>query len=121
VAASDSRSRNPEGVMDSIVKEARLRGAGGDKWLGDELNIVLVVGPEHRRYFAESGMSKSQMRDYLWPRMTKKSGNGERRLKLGKPDNILIVSAGGPGMAETWLLLPHLALAITKQVDLPGR
>ena len=120
-AASDSRSRDPEGVMDSIIKEARLRGAGGDRWLGEDLNIVVVVGPEHRRYFAEAGMSKADMRDYLWPRMTAPSGESGRRLKLGKPENILIVSAGGPGMAESWLLLPHLALAITKQIDTPGR
>ena len=35
---------------------------------------------------------------------------------LGKPEGILLVAAGGPGMSETWILFPHLAWAITEPV-----
>ena len=35
---------------------------------------------------------------------------------LEGPIDHVMVAAGGPGMAETWLLLPHLAWAITEPV-----
>jgi hypothetical protein len=37
--------------------------------------------------------------------------------RIGKPEGILIVAAGGAGMGASWLLLPHLALAITEPVS----
>ena len=37
-------------------------------------------------------------------------------MRIGKPEGILIVGAGGPGMSETWVLFPHLAWAITEPV-----
>jgi len=41
---------------------------------------------------------------------------GEGRVKLGHPEGLLLVGAGGPGMAETWVMFPHLAWAITEPV-----
>jgi hypothetical protein len=71
-----------------------------------------VMGPEHRRYFADAGWSKDDARAYLFPKLKE----GERPVRIGKPDGILIVAAGGPGMSETWVLFPHLAWAITEAV-----
>ena len=45
-------------------------------------------------------------------------GNGgvlSPRLLLG----VLFIAAGGPGMAQTWAVLPHLAWAITEPVVFP--
>lgn len=118
VAASDYTSRTPEGVLDSIVMNLRFHGVSGDPWLGDRHNIVLVVGPEHQRFFLEAGWSKAQMQAYLWPRLVEPTrGPTDRLVNMGHPENILIVAAGGPGMGETWLLMPHLALAITEPVQ----
>ena len=121
VAARDSRSRTPEGVLDSIVNTVRRHGVTSDRWLGEDANVVMVMGKEHTRYFAEAGWSKQRMREYLFPKVTAPPQAGEVPVKLGKPEGILIVCAGGPGMAETWILLPHLAWAITKPIELPSR
>lgn len=116
VAATDFSSRTPEGVLDSVSRTMKREGTAGDRWLHQEANVVLVVGPEHMRYFAESGWSKQDVRDYLWPRLQAPPGPGERPVRLGKPEGLLIVAAGGPGMAQTWVMLPHLAWAITEPV-----
>ncbi len=115
VSATDFTSRAPEGVCDSILDTIRRRGVASDRWLGDETAVVLVVGPEHRRYFDEAGWSKADLREYLWKGCLDADGN--RKIGPGRPEGFLIVAAGGPGMAETWILLPHLALAITEKVE----
>jgi hypothetical protein len=118
VSAFDITSRTPEALCDSIASEVRYRGIGGDSWLGEDHNVVLVVGSEHQRYFVDAGWSKADMQQYLWARFqVPTSGLHDRFVNIGKPEGILIVAAGGPGMAETWLLLPHLAWAITRPIE----
>lgn len=117
VAATDFTSRTPEGVLDSAIKTMRSNGVGGDEWLGEGHNIVLVYGTEHQRYFIEDGWSKADMQAYLWPRLiADATGPDDRRVNIGRPEGILIVAAGGPGMGETWILMPHLAWAITEPI-----
>ncbi len=113
LSATDFSSRTPEGVCDSILKTIRSRGVAGDRWLGEGTNLVLIVGPEHRRYFDRAGWSKDDIRDYLWPRFHE---DGRNVVGLGRPDGLLIVAAGGDGMGESWLLFPHLAWAITEKI-----
>jgi hypothetical protein len=118
VAASDFTSRTPEGVLESISSELRYHGIGGDRWLGENHNVVLVLGTEHQRYFLDEGWSKADMQEYLWPRLIEPTrGARDRLVNIGRPEGILIVAAGGPGMGETWLLMPHLAWAITRPVE----
>jgi hypothetical protein len=38
-------------------------------------------------------------------------------VNVAKPEGILLVAAGGPGMGETWMLMPHLAHAITREIE----
>jgi hypothetical protein len=118
LAAQDFTSRTPEGVLDTIVEQLRYYGIGGDPWLGDRHNVVLVLGTEHQRFFLEAGWSKAQIQEYLWPRfMAPTQGAHDRLVNIGHPEGILIVAAGGPGMGETWILVPHLALAITRLIE----
>lgn len=120
IPATDFTSRRPEGVADTIVLTMRRRGLIGDRWLGDRHNLVMVVGPEHQRYFLEAGWSKDDLRAYVWPRlMAPTTSEHDRSVNIGRPDGLLIVAAGGPGMAETWLLVPHLALAVTVRIGTP--
>jgi hypothetical protein len=114
--AIDITSRTPEGVLDSIVRVIRQRGVGGDEWLGDGSSVVVVMGPEHRRFLVEAGWSKADARDYMWPRLTAEQQQGEGRMGIGRKDGLLIVGAGGPGMPESWIIFPHLAWAITESV-----
>ena len=114
--ATDFVSRTPEGVTASIAKAIRQRGTAGDVWLGDDTNVVVVMGPEHRRYFTEAGWSKADVRAAMWPLLTAPQQPGEGNVKLAKPEGLLLVAAGGPGMAESWMLFPHLAWAITEPV-----
>ena len=111
-SAVDLGSRTPEGVLDSIVAHIRTRGVATDEWLGIDNTVMLVMGPEHRRFLVDAGWSKDDARAYLFPRLKE----GERPVRIGKPEGILIVGAGGPGMSETWVLFPHLAWAITEPV-----
>lgn len=119
-SATDFMSRTPEGILDSILFTLRTNGVAGDEWLGADNNVMLVVGPEHQRYFDEKGWSKNDIRDYLFPRFGEDPGPVGRPVGIGKPEGILIAAAGGDGMAQTWVLLPHLALAITEPVIIPG-
>jgi hypothetical protein len=118
--ARDSQSRAPQGVLDSIVRAVRFGGVIGDRWLGENSNVMLVMGMEHMRYFAEAGWSKAQMREYLFPKLVAPAGGSELPVKLAKPEGVLIVAAGGHGMCDTWVLHPHLAWAITKPIE-PAR
>jgi hypothetical protein len=114
VSASDFASRTPEGICDSILKVLKRQGVAGDRWLGDGNNVVLVIGPEHLRYLVAAGWTKGDVRSYLWARFFE---NGVNTVRLGRPEGMLIAVAGGPGMAETWILFPHLAWAITEKVE----
>ena len=116
LAAGDYTSRAPEGVADTIVAALRRQGSAGDRWLGDETNVLLVVGPEQRRIFTDGGWSKDDFRSYAWDRLQAAPGAGERPVKLGRPEGLLMVAAGGPGMPETWIMFPHLGRAITEPV-----
>jgi hypothetical protein len=99
----------------------KRKGTAGDRWLGDETNVVMVIGREHQRWLVSAGWSKADIRDYMWPRLMEPPKEGERAVKLGHPEGLLIVAAGGPGMAETWLFFPHLASAVTEPVVIPDR
>ena len=111
-SALDLTSRSPEGVLDSVAAHIRTRGVATDEWLGIDNTVMLVMGPEHRRFLVDAGWSKDDARNYLFPLLKE----GERPVRIGKPEGILIVAAGGPGMSETWVLFPHLAWAITEPV-----
>ena len=115
-SATDFYSRTPEGVTASIARAMRQRGTAGDEWLGDDTNVVVVIGPEHRRYYLEAGWSKADMRAAMWPLLKAPQQPGEGNVKLAKPEGLLLVAAGGPGMAESWIIFPHLAWAMTELV-----
>ncbi|MCW2549980.1 MAG: hypothetical protein JWN96_4440 [Mycobacterium sp.] len=115
-SATDFYSRTPEGVTASIARAMRQRGTAGDEWLGDDTNVVVVIGPEHRRYYLEAGWSKADVRAAMWPLLMAARQPGEGIVKLAKPEGLLLVAAGGPGMAESWIIFPHLAWAMTELV-----
>ena len=117
--------RRPEGVLDIIVRTIRSKGIQNARFLAGDNNVVVVVGMEHMRILA--GWSKKHVREYMYPRLTAPLTSEERNASFstlqgtGKPEGILIVAAGGPGMAESWILHPHHASAITVPIETPRR
>jgi hypothetical protein len=100
----------PTEILDAIVSMARYRGMMRDEWAGDGRSIVLVVGEEHQRRLVDGGWTKESMQEYLWsPMVADDTAKTDKKLNLAAPDNILIVAAGGPGLAQSWLFQPHLA------------
>ena len=46
----------------------------------------------------------------LWSLLTAPAtGPYDRHVDVAGPENVLLVAAGGPGIAQSWLLLPHLS------------
>ena len=89
------------------------RGVATDEWLGIDNTVMLVMGPEHRRFLVDAGWSKDDARNYLFPLPQGGRTAGAHRQARGHPASS---AAGGPGMSETWVLFPHLAWAITEPV-----
>jgi hypothetical protein len=117
IPSTDFTSRTPEAVADGYVATLRSRGQLGDAFTGDGCSMVIVVGPEHRRYFDEAGWSKADLRAYMHPKVAAETGGDVpgRRLNV-RPDGLVFVAAGGPGMGEAWILFPHLNWAVTRPV-----
>ena len=102
---------DPRNILTTFWETARLSGLGYDEWAGDGRGIVLVVGSEHQRRLLDGGWTKEQISEELWPKLTAETtGKFDKRLALAAPDNVLVVAAGGPGIAQSWLLFPHLAI-----------
>ena len=79
------------------------RGVGHRRMVGIENTVMLVMGPEHRRFLVDAGWSKDDTPRLSLPLL---KGWVSDLVRIGKPEGILIVAAGGPGMSETWVLLP---------------
>jgi hypothetical protein len=100
-----------QGIADAMWQIARVSGLGRDEWAGDDRSVVLVIGLEHQRRFVDDGWTKEQLAEYLYPRLTAEStGKLDRNLSLASPKNVMIVASGGPGIAQSWWLMPHLAV-----------
>jgi len=128
----------PESFLDELVHLARCRPITRDAFLGDTRAVLIVVGPEHREMLEAAGWSKADLQAYLFPRLaaphTRVSAPGARGesadgqglhalggpeescFELTKPENVLIVAAGGAGSNLTWILYPHIAAAVTYPV-----
>jgi hypothetical protein len=115
--STDFTSRTPEDVAEGYVASLRSRGVGGDAFTGDGTSVVIVIGTEHRRYFDDAGWSKDDLRAYMHPKVSAETGGDipGRRLNI-RPEGLAFVAAGGAGMGEAWLLMPHLNWAVTKPV-----
>lgn len=102
---------SPEVILDAVWEHARFGGLQRDEWAGDDRSLVVVIGPEHQRRLLDDGWNVEGVQEYLWTRMTADTaGKYDQKLHLTRPSNILLVAAGGPGIAQSWVLVPHLAV-----------
>jgi hypothetical protein len=108
---------DPEVILDCIAAIARQRGMFFDEWCGTDRSLVIVVGAEHQRRLVDAGLTKAQVQEKLWPRLASPgTGRHDYPVTAAAPDNILLVAAGGPGIACSWILLPHLSNPISELV-----
>jgi hypothetical protein len=113
-------SSESEAILATIAETARLYGMPVDEFVGDKRGIVIVVGPEHQRRFLDEGLTKEAVRDSLWERMTQPTVRKyDQQVILASPENVLVVAAGGPGIAQTQVIMPHLAAPTHEKVVRP--
>ena len=108
---------DPEVILRSIVDVARQRGMGYDEWCGDDRGVVVVIGTEHQNRLVAEGYDKAAIQEYLWPLLAAKTKDTyDVQVAVAAPENVLIVAAGGPGIAASWVLLPHISNPISELV-----
>jgi hypothetical protein len=111
-------AHEPEVILTTIAERARQRGLNRDDWCGDDRGVVVVIGFEQQQRLIAAGWDKRQVQQFLWPLCTAPdTGRYDRRLDLAQPENILLVAAGGPGIAVSWLLMPHLSNPISQRIE----
>lgn len=111
----------PHAILDAIAEHARFNGLQRDEWAGDGRSVVVVVGTEHHLRLLDGGFTKEKVQEQLWPRLVADTvGKYDNKLHLASPANVMVVAAGGPGIAQSWVLVPHLAVPTHEPVDLPS-
>ena len=103
-------SPEPDVILEKISETARLHWFPVDEFVGDARGIVVVIGAEHQRRLLDGGWTKEAVQARLFERMTRPTtGKYNLHVSLATPANVLVVAAGGPGVPETEVLMPHLA------------
>ncbi|MHB1583610.1 MAG: hypothetical protein ACYCU7_08065 [Acidimicrobiales bacterium] len=111
----------PTAILDAIAEHARFGGLQRDEWAGDDRSIVVVVGTEHHLRLLDAGYSKEKVQEALWPILTADTaGKYDNKLHLASPANVMVVAAGGPGIAQSWVVVPHLAVPTHQAVEWPA-
>jgi hypothetical protein len=107
----------PDVILETISETARLSGLPVDEFVGDARGVVVIVGLEHHRRLIDAGWTKEAVRERLFERMTMPTvGKYNSQVALAQPANVLVVAAGGPGIAESRIILPHLAAPAHERV-----
>jgi hypothetical protein len=123
-------------VLNSVVAVLAAPGSNDAMFGGTPM---VVLPPELVELFAEKGMSKSDVQQILWERGTVRAGDmsqpnremmaAVRTTQYGtieddtllhvaeKPDDLLLVVAGGPGTHAVYIPTFGLSHAVTRPVD----
>jgi hypothetical protein len=106
VAASELE-RDPSRILDRFARLARAATFYSKPSSFDpERGLVLVVGGYHHDVFVEAGFDKADLRRALFERLSAGGSHLDMAVPLENADRILVVRAGGAGMAQSWLMLP---------------
>jgi hypothetical protein len=109
-----------EAVLATIADTARLQGLMLDSFVGEARGMMVILGPEHQRRLVDEGWTKESVRESLWERMTRPTvGRHDNEVVLASPDNVLVCCAGGPGLAQSQLIMPHLAAPAHERIVVP--
>ncbi len=138
---NDHVSQTAGGVLGVIAQSMATLGSNAGWILGDS-SFVVALGPEHAATIAAGGLTKGDVRRFLyetarlplrdlvrggmwgmhdWPAWMRAVGDPEARLPLvPDPDAILVVVAGGPGKHSS--IIPNFAIgrAVSRRVPVAG-
>jgi len=107
----------PEALCDEMVGFLRGKVGGADWFPGEPCWMVLAFGDDYHRRFRAAGWSKAQIREYLFPRLTAVDGSPFHPVRLTKPEDLLLVAAGGLAYASFWTLNSFSAPPSTRLID----
>jgi hypothetical protein len=84
--------------------------------MGDVADYPLVISPDHAELLVRDGHTKTTVRDRLWSALQAAAAATGRRCRIGRPEGLLLVVAGGRGGALTTVMTPHVGLAVTETI-----
>lgn len=105
---NDHRSKTAEDLMDTIIDTASVAGCNNSHVPGE---LLIILSPEHAKTIADNGWSKEDVKNYFHEnavvpvelgdrggRKLDKKWIEEENIKITrKPDDMIVVVAGGPG------------------------
>lgn len=127
-------------VLNTIVGTMKSVGISNYYQIGTGVQIVLVICPEHAADMAGSGLSKADIREFIfqnarmplaqlkgvahygnrnWPSWIDESNPEERVPIVANPDDIVVVVAGGDGRHSAWLAGWGVTRIVTREIGLP--
>lgn len=103
----------PAAIIATIADTARIHGMPVDEFVGERRGVVVIIGQEHHRRLLDGGWTKEAVREELFSQMVQPTaGKHDRQVILASPDNVVIFAAGGPGLAQSQVIMPHLAAPV---------
>jgi hypothetical protein len=112
----DRQHTTAQGRLDNMIGYLRGKVSGASWFPGTPVSLVLVLGDEYHRQFRDAGWDKRRMRDYLFPRLVA-AGAPIHPVHLTRPEDILIVAAGGLALASFWSFISFGTSPATRAID----
>ena len=127
-------------VLQTIVDTMKAAGVSNYYQIGTGTQIALVVCPEHAADMSASGLSKTDVRQYIyqnarmpmhrlkdvahygnrnWPSWVDETNPNTLVPIVREADDIVIVVAGGDGRHSAWLSGWGVTRVVTQEIELP--
>ncbi|PKB73076.1 MAG: hypothetical protein BZY75_03700 [SAR202 cluster bacterium Io17-Chloro-G7] len=128
------------GVLQTIIATMKAGGVSNYYQIGTGAQIVVVLCPEHAQDIATSGLSKPDVRQFIyqnarmpirqlrdmahwgnrnWPAWIDQDDPETLVPIVRSMDDIVIVTAGGDGRHSAWLAGWGVTRVVTRQIELP--
>jgi hypothetical protein len=113
----DRTNTDAELLVRSVAAFLRGQSSATDWFPDEELSVLVVMGVEYRRKLDANGWSKSDVRDRLYAMITEPSEPGFHTVPVARPDDLVIVAAGGSAFSTCWCMVSHGARPATRSID----
>jgi hypothetical protein len=127
-------------VLGTIVATMKAGGISNYYQIGTGAQIALVLCPEHAHDIANSGLSKAEVREFIyqnarmpmhqlkdvahwgnrnWPDWVDESNPNTMVPIVGSAEDIVVITAGGDGRHSAWLAGWGVTRVVTRPIRLP--